>query len=148
LCEFSPSGAKAPPILAAYVRPKARTLPTFSLFSKNDPNAIALLGRLARFAPWRVGELAEGLGNRINVVLMIESPFCADPPRVTDYYQRENSRGLPGWQQKFDVYRSRSRFEFLPSSRRILRETRSMGAVPTGLRTYRWFRSPRVETRG
>ena len=37
-------GAKAPPILAAYVRAKARTLPTFSLFSKNDPNAIALPG--------------------------------------------------------------------------------------------------------
>ena len=45
-CEFSPSGAKAPPILAAFVRAKARTLPTFSLFSKNDPNAIALPGRL------------------------------------------------------------------------------------------------------
>jgi len=57
LCEFSPSGAKAPPILAAYVRAKARTLPTslaacvrakartpptFSLLSKNDPNAITL----------------------------------------------------------------------------------------------------------
>jgi len=42
LCEFRPSGAKAPPILAAYVRAEARTLPTFSRFSENDPNAIAL----------------------------------------------------------------------------------------------------------
>ena len=56
--------------------------------------------------------------------------------------------GWGGTRRKLDVYGSRSRIQFLPCSRRILRKTRSMGPVPTGLRTNCWLRSPRVETRG
>ena len=63
------------------------------------------------------------------------------------YFQRENPRLCRGGGRSLTFYGS-SRLEFLPSSRRILQETRSMGTVPTGLRTNRWFRSPRVETRG